>query len=162
MTASINTVRQRIEAQGFCGLSDRTYSEINYPLRLSPAICMAWSALGTALGSATILWALVPFAALGAILPKHPFDVLYDHGLRHLFALPALPGYGFRRHLACAVATIIISIAAYSFQAGMPTAGYVAGWLLVATAFVNVSTGFCVPSFLIRVFFGKVACNPAG
>ena len=162
MISSMATVRQRIEAQGFCDLNDEAYAEINYPLRLSPAICMAWAALGTALGSAAILWALAPFAALGAILTKHPFDVLYDYGLRHLFALPALPRYGFRRHLACAVATIMISVAAYSFQAGMTTVGYAVGWLLVATAFVNVSTGFCVPSFVIRAFFGKVVCHQAG
>ena len=68
------TVRERIQAQGFCGLD----AQINYPLRLSPAICMVWVAVGTALASPTILWALAPFAALGAILPGHPFDVLYN------------------------------------------------------------------------------------
>ncbi len=162
MDSSIKTIRQRIESQGFCGLNDGTYAEINYPLRWSPAICMSWTGLGAALGSATILWALVPFAALGAILPKHPFDVFYDYGLRHLFGLPALPRYGFRRHLACAVATTMISISAYSFQAGFSTLGYCTGWLLVATAFVNVSSGICVPSFVMRALFGKVICHSAG
>ncbi len=77
------TVRERIQAQGFCGLSDATYAQINYPLRLSPAICMLWAAAGTALASATILWVLVPFALLGAILPTHPFDVLYNGSSRN-------------------------------------------------------------------------------
>jgi hypothetical protein len=58
---------------------------------------------------------LVPFAALGAILPGHPFDVFYNYGLRHLLGTPALPRY--------------------------------------------VSTGFCIPSFIVRVFFGKVVCG---
>ena len=31
------TIRERIQAQGFCGLEDATYTQINYPLRLSPA-----------------------------------------------------------------------------------------------------------------------------
>src|SRR3989337_4144859 len=106
------TVRERIQAQGFCGLDDATYTQINYPLRLSPAICMVWTALGTALASATILWALVPFAALGAILPGHPFDVLYNYGLRHLLGTPALPRYGARRGFACALATIMLIAAA--------------------------------------------------
>src|SRR5262249_58212446 len=39
--------RDRIEAQGFVGLDDRTLSRINYWLRLAPAICMAWTAIGT-------------------------------------------------------------------------------------------------------------------
>ena len=36
----------------------------------------------------------MPFAALGGILPGHPFDVLYNHGLRHLLGTPTLPRYG--------------------------------------------------------------------
>jgi hypothetical protein len=48
--------------------------------------------------------------------------------------------------------------AAWGFQAGMPMVGYIVGWALVAAAFVNVSTGFCIPSFIARLFFGKVVC----
>src|SRR5215471_9394536 len=112
--------RERIQAQGFCGLSDATYAQINYPLRLSPAIMMVWVAVGTALTSAPILWALVPFTALGAILTGHPFDVLYNHGLRYLTGAPKLPRYGFRRRLAFAVATTMMSLAAWGFQADVP------------------------------------------
>jgi uncharacterized protein DUF4395 len=159
MSTVTETVRERIQAQGFCGLDDRTCAQINYPLRLSPAICMVWAAVGTALASSTILWALVPFAALGAILPGHPFDVLYNYGLRHLLGTPALPRYGARRRFACALATIMLIAAAWGFQASMPVVGYSVGWALVAAAFVNVSTGFCIPSFIARIFFGKVVCG---
>jgi hypothetical protein len=159
MSSTLGSVRENIQAQGFCGLDDRTCEQINYPLRLSPAICMLWAAVGTALASPTILWALAPFAALGAILPGHPFDVLYNYGVRHLFGTPALPRYGVRRRFACALATIMIAAAAWGFQAGMPLVGYIAGWALVAAAFVNVTTGFCIPSFIVRLFFGKVVCR---
>jgi uncharacterized protein DUF4395 len=159
MSTVTATVRERIQAQGFCGLDDRTCAQINYPLRLSPAICMVWAAVGTVLASSTILWALVPFAALGAILPGHPFDVLYNYGLRHLLGTPALPRYGARRRFACALATIMLIAAAWGFQASMPVVGYSVGWALVAAAFVNVSTGFCIPSFIARIFFGKVVCG---
>ena len=113
----------------------------------------------TALASPVILWALVPFAALGAILPGHPFDVLYNYGLRHLLGTPALPRYGARRRFACALAAIMLIAAAWGFQAGMPMAGHIVGWSLVAAALVNVSTGFCIPSFIARIFFGKVVCR---
>jgi hypothetical protein len=158
MSTVTATVRERIEAQGFCGLDDKTCAQINYPLRLSPAICMVWAAVGTALASSTILWLLVPFAALGAILPGHPFDVLYNYGLRHVFGAPTLPRYPIRRRFACVVATIMVVAAAWGFQTGMPMVGYAVGWSLVAAAFVNVSTGFCIPSFMVRIFFGKVVC----
>ncbi len=153
------TVRERIQAQSFCGLDDATYARINYPLRLSPAICMIWAAIGTAYASPTILFALAPFAALGAILPGHPFDVIYNYGLRHLSGAPALPRYGTRRRLACVSATIMIIAAAWSFHALHFVAGYITGWWLVAAAFGNVSTGLCMPALLIRIFFGKVVCE---
>ena len=85
MSQSAGKIRERIQAQGFCDLNDAMYSQINFPLRLAPALCMVWAAVGTALGSATILWFLAPFAAFGAILPGHPFDIFYNYGLRHLF-----------------------------------------------------------------------------
>ncbi len=153
------TVRERIQAQGFCGLDDATYAQINYPLRLSPAICMVWVAAGTALASPTILWVLAPFAALGAILPGHPFDVLYNCVLRHPLGTPALPRYGFRRRFACAVATIMVVAAAWSFQAGVPVLGYVVGSWVVAGTFANVSMGLCMPALILRIFFGKVVCS---
>ena len=158
MASIFGTARENIQAQGFCGLDDKACEQLNYPLRFSPAICMIWAAVGTALASPTILWVLAPFAALGAILPGHPFDVFYNYGLRHLAGTPALPPYGARRRFACAMATIMIVAAAWGFQAGMPLVGYIVGWSLVAAAFVNVSTGFCVPSFIVRLIFGKVTC----
>ena len=50
-------------------------------------------AIGTALNSASILWALVPFASLGAVPQGHPFDVLYTYGFRYLFHNPRMPRY---------------------------------------------------------------------
>jgi hypothetical protein len=149
------TARARIEAQGFVGLDAHTLAQINYWLRLAPAICMVWTAIGTARESAALLWALAPFAALGALPPGHPFDVIYNHGFRHLTRGPRLPRYGMPRRFACMVATVILVGAATSFQLGHRAAGHGFGWFLVAAAFINVSTGFCVPSFIYRLIFGR-------
>lgn len=157
--ANQELIRERIQAQGFCGLGDDNYNKLNLPLRLSPAICMLWAAVGTAMGSANVLWALVPFAALGAILPGHPFDLVYNYGLRHLNNAPPIPRYPIRRRFACLMATVMLIAAAWGFQAGIDIVGYVVGWSLVAAAFVNVSTGFCVPSFIYRLVAGKVVCG---
>ena len=120
MSQISTTARERIQAQGFCGLSDATYAQINYPLRLAPGIMMVWVAVGTALASAHILWALVPFTALGAILTGHPFDVLYNQGLRYLMGTQELPRYGLRRRFAFAVATIMVSLAAGDSKQACP------------------------------------------
>jgi hypothetical protein len=151
--------RERIQLQGFCGLSDATYAQINYPLRLAPGIMMVWVAVGTVLGSAPILWALVPFTALAAILTGHPFDVLYNYGLRYLTGAPKLPRYGLRRRLAFAVATTMMSLAAWGFQADVPLLGYIIGGAMVASTCLNVITGICGPAMLAARLFGKVKCE---
>ena len=154
------TVRSRVEAQGFLGLDDRMIGQINYWLRLSPAICMTWAAVGTAFQSAPVLWALAPFALLGALLPGHPFDVLYTFGVRPLTGGPSIPRYPLPRRLACLLASLMIVGAAWSFQSGWALSGQILGWGLVGAAFVNVTTGFCIPSFLYGLIFGKpTACD---
>jgi hypothetical protein len=147
--------KARIEAQGFVGLDDRTLAQIDYWLRLSPAICMLWTVIGTALNSPTILWSLVPFTALGALLTGHPFDVLYNHGFRYLVDGPPLPRYPLPRRVACLMATATVGGAAWGFQSGHTLIGHILVWSLVAAAFANVSTGFCVPSFIYGILSGK-------
>lgn len=146
--------RRRVEAQGFLGLNDREIGQIKYWLRLSPAICMTWAACGTALQSAPVLWALAPFALLGALLPGHPFDLLYTFGIRRLTGGPALPRYPLPRRFACLLATLMIVGAAWSFQSAWVLAGQLFGWGLVGAALVNVTTGFCIPSFIYGLIFG--------
>ncbi len=148
-------VRGRIEAQGFLGLDDQMIKQVNCWLRLSPAICMIWAAIGTVLQSATVLWLLVPFALLGALLPGHPFDLLYTHGVRYVTGGPRLPRYPLPRRFACLLATLMLVVAAWCFQSGRLLSGQIVGWALVAAAFVNVSTGFCIPSFIYGLIFGR-------
>ncbi len=151
------SARDRIEAQGFVGLDDHTLSQINYWLRFAPAICMVWTAIGTVRASAAVLWALVPFAALGALLPGHPFDVFYTYGFRRITAGPRLPRYPLPRRFACLMATAMLAGAAAGFQSGYTSVGYALGWFMVGAAFVNVATGFCIPSFIHGLIFGRPA-----
>jgi hypothetical protein len=53
------------------------------------------------------------------------------------------------------MATVMIVGSAWSFQAGNPIVGQILGWTLVAAAFANVSIGFCIPSFIYGLVFGK-------
>ena len=120
---------------------------------------MVWTATGTALASPAILWALVPFAVMGAVLPGHPFDVVYNLGLRHLTDWPALPLYGTRRRLACVVASIVLSASALSFGFDMPTLGYTLGAMVTMGTLTNVITGICPPAMMAGRLFGKVVCE---
>jgi Domain of unknown function (DUF4395) len=101
----------------------------------------------------------VPFTALGAILTGHPFDVLYNQGLRYLMGSQELPRYGSRRRFAFAVATTMTTLAAWAFQAGMPLLGYIVGGAIVASTCLQVMTGICGPAVLAGRLLGKAACE---
>ncbi|HNN44390.1 MAG TPA: DUF4395 family protein [Nitrospira sp.] len=89
------------------------------------------------------------------MLPSHPFDVIDTFGMRPLLGGSRIPPYPLPRRFACLLATIMIVGAAWCFETGSVTGGQVFGWGLVGAALVNITTGFCIPSFLYRLLFGK-------
>jgi hypothetical protein len=134
--------------QGFVGLSDNDLAGVEPWLRFSPAICAAWAAAATWAGSVASLMFLAGMAFLGATLPRHPFDAVYNHGLRHLLSAPPIPRYRAPRRFACAVATVWLVATAAAFALGVWALGRLLGGAFTAVALVPVLTGFCVPSFL--------------
>lgn len=152
--------RGRLEAQGFVGLDDDALAEVGRWLRLAPGLCAAWAVVGTALGSPPALWALVPFAALGVLRQGHPFDALYNHGIRHLLGTQRLPPYRAPRRFACAVAAVWLGLAGGAFFAGATVVGYVLGIAFVLAALVPTLTDFCIPSFVYGLFVGRPGACP--
>ena len=69
-------------------------------------------------------------------------------GVRHCLGTPELPPYPTPRQLACLLATLMLMIAAGSLQARYTTIGHITGWLIVGATGVNVTTGFCIPSWI--------------
>lgn len=101
MAAIPPVTRRRLEIQGFVGIDDQTLAETGPWLRLAFGLCSVLAATGTILASPLFLWALVPVAALAAVFPVHPFDLLYNHGLRHLTGTGPLPQRGAPARFAC-------------------------------------------------------------
>ena len=143
------TVRHRLEAQGFaCDVAG--FEQVEPWLRFSPALCTILIAIATALALPPLLWAMVCVAAIGAVFPVHPFDLLYTVSVRSLARTPALPRNGPPRRSACGVASVCLLGEAFSFQAGSVWLGYTAGAFLVAVGVVVTTTHFCVPSTLYQ------------
>jgi hypothetical protein len=149
MTISIRS-RSWLLMQGYEGLSDSELSEIALWTRFSPALCMITAIIGTALASPWVLGALAVTAALGALLPMHPFDAIYTYGIRRLTGARALPPNGMPRRFACAVGAVWLVAAVIAFASGAASVGYVVGALFVCVAGVLTATGFCIPSFTFR------------
>ncbi len=146
--------RKRIEMQGFVGLDDETLRGLGPWFRLAPAICMVWTSIGTIGSSWRVIWGLVPFAFLGAVLPKHPFDLIYEWGFRRWLGSPSIPRYGTPRRFACFVATVWLGFTGWAFYSGANFLGWVLGTVMSLMALVQVSSDFCIPSFFFSLFRG--------
>ena len=149
-----SAIRKRLEMQGFCGLGDARLAEAEPWLRFTPALCAAIVAIGTVLSAEWLLFTLVPFAALGAILPFHPFDLIYNLGIRRITGTRPLPPNGAPRRFACGIAAVWITAIAASFAWGPAALGYALGGGMVAAALLVATTHFCIPSFIYRSIFG--------
>ena len=159
MKTDLVKIRQRIEVQGFLDLSDIEILQVNYWLRLAPGLCLVWIAIGVVNASPIILGMLVPFALLGGLSDGHPFDVIYNHGIRHLMGLPELPDYRAPRRFACLMASTVLSTTAILFAFGLNVPGYLLGGAMMMMATTNVLTGICGPAVLYGRLFGR--SNPA-
>lgn len=149
--------RRLIEMQGYEGLTDRHLREIDPWLRFAPAVCAMWAATATTLGSTWGLWQLSMVAALGATLPVHPIDLLYNGVIRRLMRTSAIPPTGLPRRFGYGMAMIFLTSAGAAFQEGATIAGTVIGYLFVAGAMVPVLTGFCMPAWIYSRNLARVA-----
>ena len=149
------TLRHRLDIQGYSCESDATLARTQFWLRMSPALCAAIAAVGTALASPAILWGLMVFAALGAVLPFHPFDLIYNLGIRRIAGGADLPRNGAPRRFACGMASVWLLVTGGFFYANFGLAGYLLGGALVAVAALITVSHICIPSLVYRALFGR-------
>jgi uncharacterized protein DUF4395 len=155
------TTRRRLDIQGFDCVADGTLTPVARWLRLAFGLCAVMSGVGTALASPTILLLLAPIAALGAALPVHPFDLIYNYGIRSLTGTAPLPRRGAPTRFACGLGALWLVTTAWAFKSGRPVAGYVLGGLLTSVAVLVSTTDVCIPSLLYRLVFGFPPRRPA-
>jgi hypothetical protein len=142
-------MRCNLSMQGYEALSDDERRQLGLALRLSPALCLAGMALGVILESPVILLAMATTAVLGGfVTAKHPFDLIWDLGLRRLTSGPSLPPTPPPRRFACQLASVWLVAIAVAYLAGAETLGLVLGVPLLAVATVVATTNWCLPSLI--------------
>jgi hypothetical protein len=151
------TCRRRLDIQGFEHLDDGALAPVAPWLRLAFGLCAAMAGLGTALASPILLLLLLPVALLAAILPVHPFDLIYNHGVRFLTGTGPLPLRGAPSRFACGLGAVWLVVTAWAFHAGLSALGYVLGGLLTGVAVLVSTTDICIPSLVYRLMFGLPA-----
>jgi len=137
--------------QGYCLAGDEARG-LRLGLRFSTALCFVLVVVAVVLGSWPLLLGLSAVGLLAGFTPRHPFDLLWNHGVRHLIGGPERPQNPTRRHHAFKVGTALLLTLAGLFAAGADTAALVLGILLLTACASVTVANFCVPSELMALW----------
>lgn len=154
---SISETRcKRLRAQGLPqGLSDAELGELAIGNRFAYQLCTVLFSAGLVLTSIPVLVIAAGIAFLAVVLPYHPFDYLYNHGLRHWLDKPKLPKRPAQSKFACGVAGVWLSGISYLFHLSLFTWGYIAGVVLFVVALLVSTIDFCIPSLVCNTLFRR-------
>jgi hypothetical protein len=147
------TTRTRLDVQGLSDISDEVLASTAPWHRMAFFLCAMLAGAGTFLASPTILLSLTAVSAPAAILPFHPFDLIYNYGVRHLRNTGPLPRRRAQARFACGVATVWLVATALAFGAGMTVLGYILGGLLTGVGMLVGTTDICIPSMIYNALF---------
>lgn len=146
--------RRLLDIQGFDAVEDQQLTEVTPWLRLAFGLCAVLGGLATASASPVVLLVLTAIAALAAASPVHPFDQIYNHGIRHLTGTGPLPKRGAPSRFACGIGAGCLVVTAWAFSAGHAVLAYTLGATLTAVALLVSTTDICIPSMAYRALFG--------
>ena len=121
---------------------------------LTFGLCTVVIALGTALASTPILAVMVVIPALGALFQRHPFDAVYNYGIRRFTGTQTLPPNGPPTRFACGLASVWMVATIGAFEGGVAWLGYGLGAAIVIVGAIITFTHFCIPSLIYQTLFG--------
>jgi hypothetical protein len=141
-------MRENLTTQGYrLGDSDRRALWLG--VRFSTGLCLALVTTALVLESPIMLVVLSGIGAVAGFTARHPFDLIWNHGLRHLLGAPALPPNPPRRRHTFKLATIWILAIAGLFATGATTAALILGGVLIAVCGTVTLTNLCIPSLML-------------
>src|SRR5919202_4864819 len=141
-------VGRNLTIQGYC-LDPDERRRLRVGLRFPTGLCLPLVALAVVLESPAMLVGLSGVALVAGFTPRHPFDLLWNHAVRHAFGAPPLPPNPVRRRHAFKLGTAWLLALAGLFAAGASVAGLVLGGLLLAACASATALYFCVPSYVM-------------
>ena len=147
-----------LETQGY-RLGGDEASALRIGLRFPTALCLALVVTGLALESPLMVALLVPIGAIAGWTPRHPFDLIWNHGLRQAAGAPELPPNPVRRRHAFKLATVWLAAVTALLALDAATAALVLGSVLVAVCALVTATNFCIPSTLLARLDGPWGSN---
>jgi hypothetical protein len=151
---SASWTEANLEVQGYCLTADEARA-LRWGLRFPTALCLALVVTGLALQSAVLILAMVPIGVAAGWSDRHPFDLIWNHGLRHLSGAPELPVNRTPRRHAFKLAAAWLLAVGLLFALGYATAALVLCGVLVAVCGLVTVTNFCIPSTLLGIWWRR-------
>jgi len=156
----MNHTRKHLEIQGHC-LNQEALAEIGPWMRWPYVWCSSLLIVAVVLASPWFLWILSAIAIGTVFLPSHPFNYIYNYGVRHLTGTRPLPRSTAQGKFACGVGAVWMMAVGAAFFAGATTLGYVLGGVLASVATLVATTHVCIPSMVYNALFNRKQSQPA-
>ena len=138
-------MRANLATQGYC-LNESEGRSLRVALRFSTGLCLALVVTGLVLESPAMIFGISVIGLVAGFTARHPFDHLWNRGVRHIVGGPALPPNPPRRRDAFKVGTAWLVVVGALFAGGATTVALVLGGLLVAACATVTATNLCLPS----------------
>lgn len=152
--------RKHLSMQGYTGYSDEELTE------LKPGIRFAYIGCAKLVSSALFLQQPVFFllaAAAGGLtlfLPYHPFDYIYNYGVRFFLRKPAVPPRPLASKLACFLVFVWLMGVYYLYTHGDQLLANLLATVLLVQAIIVGMMDVCMPSVLLHRLFKKNKTTP--
>lgn len=150
-TAERGWMDANLDVQGYCLTAEESRA-LRWGIRFPTALCLGLAVTALALQSAVLIFALVPIGTVAGWTRRHPFDRIWNRGLRHLSGAPELPPNPTRRRHAFKLATVWLLTVGLLFALGQATAALILGGIMLAVCGLLTTTNFCVPSMLLSIW----------
>jgi hypothetical protein len=153
-------MRGNLTTQGYC-LNDDERRRLALGLRFSTGACLLLVITALALESSAMIFALSGMGLVAGWTSRHPFDLVWNYGVRHPAGGPPLPPNPARRRHAFKIATVWLLAVGTLLATGSTTVALVLGGLLVAACATVTAINFCVPSELLALWERRTARTQA-
>jgi len=147
-------MHSNLEVQGYC-LSREESQRLRVGLRFPTALCLALVLTALALQSAVLTLAMVPIGVVAGWTQRHPFDLIWNHGLRQLTDAPELPPNPLPRRHAFKLATVWLLAVGLLFALDRNTMALLLSGSLIGVCALVTVTNFCIPSTLLAAFMRR-------
>lgn len=150
-----STSRKRLHIQGYDNFSDKELLDYKFGIRFAYVGCITLVAFGVYFQSIPILAITAVIAFVAAFPPYHPFDYLYNYGVRHLLNKPKMPPRTNQARFACGIASIWLVITIYLLHNNFTVAGNILAVALFVIGALVATTDICIPSMIYNSIFKR-------